>query len=228
MLDDKWLALSHFTPGGEQAELFVNKLQQQTSWSSDVCDQAIYEYKRFIYLTTVSESVLTPSTIVDQVWHLHLTFSHCYWEELCTNILGFRLHHNPSPPSERETIDNQYQYTLKLYRQYFQEPHPEAYWPTTTNKPITTDKELQPKTNYWLILCATLALSTFTITALASPYEVRTESAFVFWVSLIFIGGLIILKLVKNSANSNRNDNKKDGGTGGCGGCGSSCGGCGG
>ena len=73
MLDSKLKLLTEYNLGGPQSELFMLKLQQKTGWSKDFSLGAIDEYKRFIYLTAVSKSALTPSVIVDEVWHLHLT-----------------------------------------------------------------------------------------------------------------------------------------------------------
>jgi hypothetical protein len=36
----------------------------------------------------ISTHIVTPSEQVDQVWHLHLTYTRSYWDEFCPNVLG--------------------------------------------------------------------------------------------------------------------------------------------
>jgi hypothetical protein len=55
---------------------------------------AIEEYKRFLYLTQVSQGPATPSVTIDSIWHLHMTFTRDYWEVLCGEVLGRDLHHD--------------------------------------------------------------------------------------------------------------------------------------
>jgi hypothetical protein len=54
----------------------------------------IREYKKFIYLGAVSDFVVTPSKIIDQVWHEHLLFTKAY-RDFCSDVPGFSFDHNP-------------------------------------------------------------------------------------------------------------------------------------
>jgi len=129
-LSTKWQALKQYQPGGEQAGLFIAKLQLQQGWSREFCIAAIEEYKRFVFLASESSRPISPSTVVDDVWHLHLTFSRCYWNSLCGHILGKDLHHDPTEPSEAsERGRDPYQDTLRAYSDTFGEEAPEEFWP---------------------------------------------------------------------------------------------------
>ncbi len=75
---------------------------------------------------------MTPSEEVDQVWHLHLTFSRDYWDVWCSEVLGTKLHHDPTQggPAEQARYRSQYGATLAAYERHFGLP-PEVYWPST-------------------------------------------------------------------------------------------------
>src|SRR5688500_5011165 len=74
---------------------------------------------------------MCPSEDVDQVWHLHLTFTRSYWEDLCPRVLGRSLHHGPTRggPQEREKHHRMYEQTLESYRRFFGEAPPAGLWP---------------------------------------------------------------------------------------------------
>ena len=234
MLNHQWQQLSHFKPGGQQAELFLNKLQRQTGWNRKFCRKAIDEYKRFIFLTTIASTPLSPSVIVDEVWHLHLTFSRCYWQDLCKNILGFELHHDPAPAKDKKQTQLQYFETLQLYKQYFNEEAPQLFWPRQI---------LQLATRKHQAVIHSLFLFTllFGLTMLASANATESKGGTTAW----FVIGIICYILFCFWFSKNKTRRKKSGlhCTGGnCGSIGShtdanhcgpgegdaSCGGCGG
>jgi len=89
------------------------------------------EYKRFCYLAITAEHEVTPSDAVDQVWHLHLTYSRDYWQEFCPQVLGEDLHHGPTAggEAERERYYDQYAATLASYEAAFDAAPPPDIWP---------------------------------------------------------------------------------------------------
>ena len=58
--------------------------------------RAIEEYRRFLLLGVAAGHPVSPSDTVDQVWHLHLTYTRRYWDTLCRDTLGRLLHHEPT------------------------------------------------------------------------------------------------------------------------------------
>ena len=74
---------------------FRRRLARENAWSAYFADKAIIEYKKFVYLTQVSKTQMTPSFQVDQVWHLHMTYTQNYWNTFCP-ILDVPLHHGPT------------------------------------------------------------------------------------------------------------------------------------
>jgi hypothetical protein len=111
---------------------FLQRLARETSWSVAFARGAIEEYRRFAFLCATEPKPMTPSEEVDQVWHLHLTFSRDYWDVWCGEVLGKQLHHDPTEggPAEQARYRNQYGATLAAYERHFGLP-PDKYWPST-------------------------------------------------------------------------------------------------
>ena len=53
---------------------FTRHLIKNHGWTEKYADRAIAEYKKFVFLTVVSDHQIVPSDAVDQVWHAHLLF----------------------------------------------------------------------------------------------------------------------------------------------------------
>lgn len=81
----------------EDARLtFSKRLARDNGWTIEYSQRVIDEYKKFVFLAVVAGHPVTPSDQVDQVWHLHLTYTQSYWGEFCPNVLQTPLHHNPT------------------------------------------------------------------------------------------------------------------------------------
>ncbi|HCA82427.1 MAG TPA: hypothetical protein DEP18_01475 [Flavobacteriales bacterium] len=132
-----WNKIERLELDDPQADLtFSGRLARENGWSLEFALGAIEEYKRFIYLICVSNTALTPSDEVDQVWHLHLLYTESYWDELCTEILGRKIHHGPTKGGnkEREKFEVMYERTLRNYEEEFGISAPEEYWPSVKNR----------------------------------------------------------------------------------------------
>ena len=128
---DDHRALLAITIGPQQADLsFEQRLAHEQGWDLGFAKRAVQEYLRFAYLC-VHAGPCTPSVEVDQVWHLHLTYSRDYWGEFCPNVLGAELHHGPTAGGqvERARYYDQYAATLKAYEEAFGEAPPADIWP---------------------------------------------------------------------------------------------------
>ena len=109
---------------------FSARLARENGWTPELARKAIDEYRKFCFLATHAGHPVTPSDEVDQVWHLHLTYSRHYWETLCRHTLGRPLHHGPTEggADEDRKFRAWYEDTLSSYRRYFGEP-PRDLWP---------------------------------------------------------------------------------------------------
>lgn len=108
---------------------FSVRLAAENGWTKHINETAILEYKKFMYLAAISEEMVSPSEIVDIVWHQHLIFTLSY-EELC-KIIGRKIEHIPSThDSSKERIFKQaVKHTQQLYRENFGNA-PEEIWRT--------------------------------------------------------------------------------------------------
>ncbi|MEP3422139.1 MAG: hypothetical protein ABJN35_10430 [Erythrobacter sp.] len=132
-----WDRLSRYEIGPQGASLsFAARLARENRWSDEHTELVIEEYKRFCYLAMTAGREVTPSDAVDQVWHLHLTYSRDYWQEFCPNILGADLHHGPTAGGsvEKSRYYDQYAETLAAYEAAFDASPPPDIWPDAARR----------------------------------------------------------------------------------------------
>ena len=110
---------------------FSIRLATENFWTSDFTDRAILEYKKFMYLAATSDRMVSPSEIVDAVWHQHLVFTQSY-QDFCTR-LGKPIQHVPSTHSREEAdrFKKAREHTRKLYAENFGDP-PHDIWECTS------------------------------------------------------------------------------------------------
>lgn len=109
---------------------FATKIAQKHNWSSEFAFLAIREYKKFVYLGTISHYDVTPSRVIDVVWHEHQLFTRGY-REFCQTVLGKHFDHDPEliPFSEQaEQFSAQYLKTLAFYQHEFGTTPPAEIW----------------------------------------------------------------------------------------------------
>jgi hypothetical protein len=109
---------------------FSDRLARENNWSLEYSLRAILEYKKFIFLITISKTAQTPSDQVDQVWHLHLLYTQSYWIDLCKNTIQKEIHHGPTKGTEQKAhFKDLYLDTLALYKTVFGHSPPDDIWP---------------------------------------------------------------------------------------------------
>jgi hypothetical protein len=118
--------------GGDDAstKAFATKIARKLQWKYRFARKAIWEYKKFIYLGIVSDFQVTPSRIIDQVWHEHVLFTKAY-REFCTDIIHYPFDHNPElipDPKITGIFHAQYLDTIELYKKEFGIDPPAAFW----------------------------------------------------------------------------------------------------
>ncbi len=127
---DLWARLEAFEfDKGTGSAPFSVKLARAEGWSAGFAARVIEEYRRFLYLTQVSDRQVTPSQIVDAAWHMHLTFTRDYWEDLCPNVIGKAVHHQPcAGEEEMPRYRDQFAATKVLYEAEFGSEPPAEIW----------------------------------------------------------------------------------------------------
>ncbi len=128
----RWARIERHGFEPDHALGFTRRLARDRGWPIGFARGAVAEYRRFCFLATASPAPVTPSEEVDEVWHLHLTYTRDYWDTWCGGALQAALHHDPTQggPAEQRRYRAQYAATLVAYERFFGPP-PAAFWPAT-------------------------------------------------------------------------------------------------
>jgi uncharacterized protein (TIGR04222 family) len=168
-----WERIDSFDIDGDPAPAlrFTDRLARENSWTEPFARRALREYKRFVFLTMTAGRSMCPSEQVDQVWHLHLTYTRSYWERFCRDLLKSPLHHEPTRggPAEGQKHWAMYADTLRAYREAFGEDPPADLWPPAERR--FGDDLAVAKVNrqeYWLIRKPRLARPALAATVVAA------------------------------------------------------------
>lgn len=229
---------------------FSKRLARENDWTHDFAVRAIEEYKRFVFLAVASGHPVTPSVEVDQVWHLHLTYTESYWDDLCTKTLNRPLHHHPTKggDEEGEKFDRWYSKTMESYRTCFGEDPPREFWPDASIRFsrrslirqvsdrthwIIRKPDLRPTVRSWVLLLLGLGVG-----GCASVTTGFIALDRVIWAAVGILAVMLVLKFVTTGGGGRGSGGGGGyfgcGGGGGCsfsgcggGGCGGGgCGGC--
>lgn len=224
---DLWNKIAAHDLNGGAVSGFSQRLMREHGWSRDFVEKAIGEYKKFIYLICVSNQILSPSEIVDDVWHLHLLYTRDYWTIFCKQVLQKDIHHDPSSGGggEKARYADCYRATKIAYEHAFGYPPAPDMWPGKQALSTGADKRLDTS-KYLKIATAILSLAILPGCSIQG-----TQFKAILIIMPMFAA---IVYLVQR--NKKRNDRSNCGGSGGgsCGadtggdgggGCGGGCGG---
>jgi uncharacterized protein (TIGR04222 family) len=120
----------------ESSLTFSRRLSRENLWAEPFAYRVVEEYRRFLFLAMAAGHPVTPSDQVDQAWHLHLTYTRSYWEDLCHGVLGHPLHHGPTRGGAQESakFHDWYERTLDSYRGLFGTEPPPDIWPPAADR----------------------------------------------------------------------------------------------
>lgn len=220
-----WRKLEIFSIDPPDVSLtFEKRLARENRWSTEFASSVVLEYKRFLFLCASQDQPCTPSDIVDQAWHLHLAYTKSYWNDLCENVLGKKLHHHPTEggQSEQEKFQDYYYYTWVLYKNTFLEDPPENIWPHPADRFNGEHFERVDKDQHWIIQ-KRKANWLFLIAALSVVTGMITNNAA--YPTFIILCTIFYLFPPKSSGHQSGGCGGGCGGDGGCSGCGGGCGG---
>ncbi|MHC2070213.1 TIGR04222 domain-containing membrane protein [Bremerella sp. T1] len=127
-----WNKIEAFTFDDEGTTLtFAARLARENGWRLGYAQRVVDEYRRFVFLSMVAGHAVSPCEAVDQAWHLHLTYTHSYWQKLCEEILPRPLHHVPTTGRTEEAgkFEDWYSKTLESYERFFKHAPPSDIWP---------------------------------------------------------------------------------------------------
>lgn len=243
---DLWDKISNFRLDDPDASFtFSARLARENGWTKEYTNSVIEEYRKFIFLCCVSKSSVTPSDPVDQVWHLHLTYTRSYWIDFCKNTLQKEIHHNPTKggKSERKKFNNNYTELHTIYKEMFGNNPPPDIWQDNKTRFTKINFRRVSMDNYWLIKKPPLlTLKLIQLCLLGVVVAISIQASGGIGVGIVMLIGFIIAiySAIKNDGNDKGNSN---GGSTGCStsnhenfesgcsshgdsGCGSGCSGC--
>ncbi|MEO1639181.1 MAG: hypothetical protein AAFU41_08040 [Pseudomonadota bacterium] len=129
----------------------VDRLEEETGHSTDICYTLVEEYRRYMYLVGSTGDTLAPSPIVNLVWKLHSEDEKAYFEDFCPRIIGRTIHHNADLPPFED--DPAYLRTLEYYAQEFGRPQVQ-YWPDPDFASVQSSTAI-----FWIISIAAFVLA---------------------------------------------------------------------
>src|SRR5262245_35945121 len=206
-----WDRIQAFDMDGQPKPVlrFVDRLAKENSWSTEFATRAVREDKRFVFLSMTAGRSMCPSEQVDQVWHLHLTYTRSYWQRFCNQVIGSPLHHDPTRGGSDEGRKHwaMYSDTLLAYREAFGEDPPCDLWPPPDQR-FGDDLEVAKvnRSRYWLVrkprvprrrevAIATAIAAIFAAGCAGNPFELKGASFlpvfFAAW-AVAFAVGLLV------------------------------------
>jgi len=190
---------------------FAERLKRENGWTHDYTQQVIEEYKKFIFLCCTAPTAVTPSDPVDQAWHLHLTYTKSYWNNLCRDTLGKEIHHNPTKggKSEQEKFSTLYKGLHEIYSEYFGQHPPAHIWQDSKTRFSDTDFQRVNMAQNWVIkkpsvnnLSLIKQLAAATIVFLC----IRASGKGFIGIFLLVAVIIILNNISKNNKNKNNNN----------------------
>lgn len=181
--NELWRKLEEYSLDAEGAPFpFSAKLARENGWTADFAARAIEEYKKYLFIAVAGRHRVSPSEVVDQVWHLHLIYSEDYWRRLCPEVLGMPFHHRPATGREdAEVYEDWYARTLESYVRFFGPP-PGDIWPSPADRAASKEQFRRVDLDrHWVIRkpklkvpVAGLALAAvITAGCAGNPYDLR-------------------------------------------------------
>lgn len=127
-----WDKIQNFDFDAPMSEYsFSIRLASENVWTQNFTKKALLEYKKFMYLAAISPVMVSPSAIVDIVWHQHLIFSESY-QNFC-KLLGKTIQHIPSTHNRADfkKFQEAKEQTKQLYETHFGN-QPKDIWENET------------------------------------------------------------------------------------------------
>lgn len=172
---------------------FSTRLAAENAWTKNFTQKAIQEYKKFMYLAAMSDTMVSPSEIVDVVWHQHLVFTQSY-TAFC-EILGKSIHHFPSLHSKEDysRFKLAKERTARLYNENFGALPPQ-FWEYDT----MFDALALPKMRYKIRGVVIVAILAFLF--LISPFYYLLRPLYIHIDNPWFLNGYVLLLAIAIAA----------------------------
>lgn len=196
---------------------FSQRLARENGWKINYTLRVIEEYKKFLFLCCTSPTPVTPSDPVDQAWHLHLTYTKSYWNDLCKTTLENEIHHNPTKggKAEQEKFNSLYTGLHEIYFEKFGTNPPPDIWHDNKTRFSEINFQRVNLSHYWLLKKPKLNPSNLWVQLTGlTVCSLLIQASGEGWIIGLFIIGIIIAFINKDNNNGKGKNNRTDGGGG--------------
>lgn len=108
----------------EMVKMKLQDVDEGLGWSSDQCESAEIEYKRYWNLCSKYGKGIVPNKIMDQMWHYHILDTKAYHQD-SNKIFGGYMHHYPyfgmRGEEDASDLKDSFEKTKDLYLELFDE-----------------------------------------------------------------------------------------------------------
>ena len=109
----------------EDSQLILRSWSRKSFKTDEYKQRLVFEYLRYITIKiSFPDEIYSPSLVIDSIWHEHILFTRQYQSFSYINNNNAFIHHEPFTGSYQH-----YLRTLSKYKEMFNEPPPQVYWP---------------------------------------------------------------------------------------------------
>jgi hypothetical protein len=108
-------------------KLKLQDKEEGQGWTPGLCDDAEYQYKRFLALKRLfPDKDIVPNGAIDKFWHQHILDTAQYAKD-CDVVFGYFMHHFPyfgmNGSQDAQNLTDAFEETKDLYYQHFGEEY---------------------------------------------------------------------------------------------------------
>lgn len=109
----------------EMVKMKLMDTEEGLGWTTEQCDIAEVEYKRFLHLNKrFPDFAIVPHTVMDLMWHQHILDTRAYISD-CNKVFGEYFHHFPyfgiRSEEDKQDLTNAFDETQSIYANEFGE-----------------------------------------------------------------------------------------------------------
>ena len=109
----------------------LKRVRKSTNWSEEELSEVFVAYKQFIELKVILKDwnalLLSPSLMVDQIWHLHVLDTKVY-SRACLQLCDEIIHHDPDGDVDEGKRKLRVQRTKETFMDHFGYPCKGKMW----------------------------------------------------------------------------------------------------
>lgn len=108
----------------EMVKMKLQEKEEGLGWTSEQCESAEVEYKRYLHLCKVYGKGIVPNKIMDYMWHFHILDTRAYHRD-CDSLFGGYMHHYPyfgmRGSDDAKDLEDSFYKSSDLYKKEFGE-----------------------------------------------------------------------------------------------------------